>query len=117
SPKFKLKQEFEEVKTKLNESPELLDGVEKKAKACATKYSILLEKDRENIKGALEDVDGAVKYYESQTPSEDYRAKLTTGGHSLSVTQYKYGTLFPQGREDSLFSIVCDLIEKTATPS
>jgi len=117
SPKFKLKQEFEEVKTKLNESPELLDGVEKKAKACATKYSILLETDREKIKVALEDVDGAVKYYENPTPSEEYRAKLTTGGQSLSVTQYNNGTLFLQGREDSLFSMACDLIEKTATPS
>src|SRR5690606_31110690 len=78
SPKAKLKQEFEEVKTKLNESPEMLDGVEKKVKACATKYSILLEPDREKIKVALGDVDGAVKYYENPTPSEEYRAKLTT---------------------------------------
>jgi len=118
SPKLKLKLEFEGIKQMIAETPEILGGVEiQKIKACSTKYTILLESSRESIKDSLGTIDGAVNYYNSPTPSEEYRAKLTTGSKSVSVTQYKNGTLFLQGKEDDLFSNVCDLIEKTATPS
>lgn len=118
SPKLKLKSEFEGIKQKIAETPEILGGVEiQKIKACSTKYTILLENTRENIKNILKTIDGAVNYYNSPTPSEEYRAKLITGSKSVSVTQYINGTLFIQGKEDDLFSNVCDLIEKTATPS
>jgi len=118
SPKLKLKTEFETIKQNLNDNPEILGGVEiQKVKACSTKYTILLEKTREEIKNSLSSIDGAVSYFNSPTPSEEYRAKLSTGGRAVSVTQYKNGTLFLQGKDDSLFSSVCDLVEKTATPS
>lgn len=118
SPKGKLRPEFENIKQKLTDQPEILGGIEiQKVKACSTKYNILLRATRENIKNGLGTIDGAVHYYDSPTPSEEYRAKLTTGGNSVSVTQYKNGTLFLQGKEDDLFSNVCDLVEKTATPS
>ena len=118
SPKGKLRPEFEGIKQKLTDQPEILGGVEiQKIKSCSTKYSILLPATRESIKNGLGTIDGAVHYYDNPTPSEEYRAKLTTGSNSVSVTQYKNGTLFLQGKEDDLFSNVCDLIEKIATPS
>jgi hypothetical protein len=118
SPKLKLKSEFDAIKQKLSDSPEILGGVEiQKVKACSTRYTILLEKTREEIKNNLSSIDGAVNYFNSPTPSEEYRAKLSTRGNSVSVTQYKNGTLFLQGKDDSLFSSVCDLVEKIATPT
>lgn len=54
SPKFKLKSEFEGLKQKITENPEILGGIEtQKVKACATKYTILLENTREDIKNNL----------------------------------------------------------------
>lgn len=118
SPKLKLKSEFDTIKQKITETPEILGGVDiEKIKACSTKYTIILEGTRESIKTSLSTIDGAVNYFNIPTPSEEYRAKLTTGGNAVSVTQYKNGTLFLQGKDDQLFSTVCDLIEKTATPS
>lgn len=118
SPKGKLRPEFEGIKQKLAENPEILGGdVIQKLKACSTKYSILLPSTKDSIKNGLSAIDGKVQYYDNPTPSEDYRAKLTAGSKAVSVTQYKNGTLFIQGKEDDLFSGICDLIEKTATPS
>ena len=118
SPKLKLKTEFDAIKQKLIDSPEILGDIENlKVKACTTKYTILIDATREEIKNKLSSIDGAVNYFNSPTPSEEYRAKLTTGGNAVSVTQYKNGTLFLQGKDDSLFSSVCDLVEKTATPT
>lgn len=118
SPKLKLKSEFEAIKQTLNESPEILGGVEiKKVKACSTRYTILLETTRKEIKKNLSSFDGGVNYFDNPTPSEEYRAKLTTGGSTVSVTQYKNGTLFLQGKDGGLFSSVCDLVEKIATPT
>lgn len=118
SPKLKLKTEFDTIKQKLSENPEILGGVEiNKVRACSTRYTILLETTREEIKNSLSANGGTVNYFNSPTPSEEYRAKLTSGGNTVSVTQYKNGTLFLQGKDDSLFSSVCDLVEKIATPA
>ena len=118
SPKLKLKAEFDAIKKKLSDTPEILGGAEiLKIKACSTKYTILLEATREEIKNNLSSIDGAVNYFNSPTPSEEYRAKITNGGNTVSVTQYKNGTLFLQGKDESLFSSVCDLVEKIATPT
>src|SRR5690606_21026834 len=44
SPKLKLKSEFDAIKMKIIETPEILGGIEiEKIKACSTKYTILLE--------------------------------------------------------------------------
>jgi len=119
SPKLKLRAEFEGIKQKITQSPEILGGVDtQKVKACSTKYTILLDATRKEIKNNLSSIDTSVIYFNSPTPSEEYRAKLTTtGGNALSITQYKNGTLFLQGKDDNLFSAVCDLVEKIATPS
>lgn len=118
SPKLKLKSEFDAIKQSISDNPEILGGVEiQKIKACSTRYTILLEITREKIKNSLSSIDGTVNYFNNPTPSELYRAKLTTEGNSVSVTQYKNGTLFLQGKDDNLFSSVCDLVEKIATPT
>jgi hypothetical protein len=118
SPKLKLRTEFDSLKQKLVESPEILGGITiEKVKSCSTKYTILLQTTREQIKTSLEQIDGAVTYFNNPTPSEEYRAKLTTGSKSVSVTQYINGTLLLQGKNDELFSSTCDLVEKIASPA
>jgi hypothetical protein len=118
SPKLSLKSEFEILKKKIIEEPEILGGIEPpKKKVCSTKYSILLEKSREDIKNTLKSMDGSIHYYDTPTPSEEYRVKISIGNNSISITQYKNGTLFLQGKEDSLFALVCDTVERTAAPS
>lgn len=118
SPKTKLKPEFDLLKTKIQDSPEILGGIEKpKVKACATKYKILHQETRDLIKDSITDIDGNSQFYDKPTPSEQYRAKLSDGDQSLSVTQYNNGTLLIQGKEDSLFSKTCDLVENKAVPT
>lgn len=118
SPKLKLKSELDAMKQQISDSPQILAGIElQKIKACSTRYTILLETTRESIKTKLMTVDTSVNYFNTPTPSEEYRAKVTAGNNTVSVTQYKNGTLFLQGKDDNLFSNVCDLIEKIATPS
>lgn len=118
SPKLLLKKEFEELKKQMNESPEILEGLEKtKIKACASKYNILLSETRNKIKDSLNEITPQVELFIEPTPSEEYRAKLSIDRKSLSITQYRNGTLFLQGKEDLLYHNTCDFIEKMATPA
>lgn len=118
SPKLQLKKEFEDLKKQMDDSPEILEGLEKlKIKSCASKYNILLSETRNKIKDSLKEITSHVELILEPTPSEEYRAKLTIDKKSLSLTQYRNGTLFLQGKEDVLYDSTCDFIEKIATPS
>jgi hypothetical protein len=117
-PTYKLKAEFEELKKTIADSPEVLTAVSgQKVKACNVTYKILLGDKRNEIKNALVNFDQTTKTYESPTPSEEYRIKIENISISLSVTQYKNGTLFIQGKEGNLLSSICELIETTAQPT
>jgi hypothetical protein len=114
----KLKEEFDGLNQKIKENPEVLGGGDLKAPvACGAKYNVLLNETRLKIKEALGHIDHALQLHEKPTPSEEYRAKLTNGGMSAYVTQYTNGTLFLQGKDDTLFALVCDTIEENGTPT
>ena len=118
SPTLPLKNEFEDLKKQIEESPELLDGLkQQKVKSVGSKYNILLEEVRNHIKNHYNEITHSIEIIDTPTPSEEYRAKLTQEKYSLSITQYKNGTLFLQGKEDLLYHQTCDLIERIATPS
>lgn len=118
SPTLQLRNEFEDLKKQIDDSPEILEGFEKqKVKSVGSKYNILLEDVRNKIKNTFNEITSTVEIIDSPTPSEEYRAKLSEGKYTLSITQYKNGTLFLQGKDDILYDKTCDFIEKIATPS
>jgi len=117
-PSYVLKDEFESLKNQIEEHPEMLGDVNKfKIKSCASKYNILLTEIRNKIKDSLPIITKNVELTIDPTPSEEYRAKLSKDKMFLSLTQYKNGTLFLQGKEDLLYNDTCDAIEMIATPS
>jgi hypothetical protein len=118
SPKSTLKIEFDKLKQNISDSPEILEGMAViKAKSCATRYNILTQEIRDNIKNELNNIEGSREFYTGPTPSEDYRLKITVSDQSISITQYKNGTLLLQGKEGSLFTQACDIIETIGRPS
>lgn len=119
APKSKLKKEFEELKETISATPEVLEGIEKlKVKSCTQKYIILGKEMQEKLKGAFNEVDGAISnVIDAPAPSQVYRSKLIMGSQSLTITQFDNSTLLLQGKQDSLFDTVCDVIEKIANPT
>ncbi|SHJ41080.1 RNase LS, toxin [Reichenbachiella agariperforans] len=119
SPKLKLRQEFNELKNRISEDPQVLENIEKlKIKSCAQKYVILGGDLQNSVKQRLGEIDGVVTTItESPTSSQQYRGKLIMGSQSLTITQFTNDTLFLQGKDDSLFNDVCDEIEKLANPT
>jgi len=113
----KLKAEFEELKNKFQANPgDFLEGEVREIRACQTRYDILLPHLREKIKECLNEF-GNVNKDNEPTSSVEYRARMSMEEKTLTLTQYKNGTLLLQGKEDTLFHNICDCIEKVANPS
>lgn len=114
-----LQQEFNDLKYKFESEPQsfLVDEAEE-IKACVQRYDILLPTLRTKIRESLNTLQKTTLVITDNPKADiDYRAKITRNDLSLTVTQYKNGTLFFQGKTDKLFHEYCDLIEKTANPS
>ncbi len=95
SPKLQLKKEFDELKTKVTDSPEILRQIEElKVKSCAQKYMIIVDKVKEAIKNELNDIYGTLTIEENPAAHQEYRAKIIRAEYSLTVTQFNNGTLF-----------------------
>lgn len=113
-----LKIEFENLKNEFISNPQKFVSYEvKEIKACATRYEIVYHDVRERIKKGLTNIEGAVEVIERPSSATEYRAKITTDGSSLTVTQFSTGTLLLQGKTDKLFDDGCTWIEKIANPS
>lgn len=113
----KLKAEFEELKNKFQANPgDFLEGEVREIRACQTRYDILLPQLREKIKECLNEF-GNVDKDNEPTSAVEYRARMSMEEKTLTLTQYKNGTLLLQGKEDTLFHNICDCIEKVANPS
>lgn len=113
-----LKSEMEALKVKFEADPQSFLGYEipEETKACATRYDIMVPILRTKVKESLNML-GTVEFTESQKTDVEYRAKIARNEFSLTVTQFKNGTLLLQGKTDKLFNDNCDLIERTANPS
>jgi len=117
-PKSSLKDEFTELKRKIETNPEDFIGNEiQKIQACATKYDILMPEFRGKIKESLKTLEATLEIAESPSSAIEYRAKIIRNNSSLTLTQYVNGTLLLQGKTDKLFNDNCDLIERIASPS
>lgn len=113
-----LKVEFENLKQDFTANPQQFVSYEvKEIKACATRYEIVADEVRKRIRKGLNVLDSSVEITERPNASIEYRAKVTRGQSSLTMTQYNTGTLFLQGKTDKLFNDGCDWIEKIANPA
>jgi hypothetical protein len=114
-PKNRLKDEFTDLKQKIETNLEYFLG--SKTQACATRYDIMLSELRGKVKESLKTLDATIEINDNPSPDIEYRAKITRNDSSLTLTQYVNGTLLLQGKTDKLFNDNCDLIEKIASPS
>ncbi len=118
SPKLKLRKEFDQLKTRVAEDPEILTKIEKsRVKSCVQKYVIIVDDVKKGIKDKLKEIDGSIYTEENPKSYQDYRTKIERDKMSITVTQFSNDTLLLQGKEDILFNEVCDLVEKIGTPS
>jgi len=85
-------------------------------KACITKYDIMLSDMRNKIKESISSI-ATIEVIDNPTEPVEYRAQLTQNSFSLTITQFKNGTLILQGKADNLHSDCCDMVEKLASPS
>jgi hypothetical protein len=118
-PKNSLKDEFTDLKRKIEANPEdfFRNGIQK-IQACTTRYDILLPEFRVKIKESLKTLEATLEIIDNPSLAIEYRAKITRNNSSLTLTQYVNGTLLLQGKtEDKLLDDNCDLIERIASPS
>ena len=112
-----LKHELAELKAKWDADPSsFITGALLKTKACNTIYMIMFPDLRDKIKSAITVYDNA-EVTENPKSDTEYRAKITDGSLSLTITQFFNGTLWLQGKEDALFDSFCSSVEKIASPS
>lgn len=118
SPKSLLHQEFQKLKSDLEQNPDLLKymGVNT-IKSCTQKYEIIISELQNNIKDGLISLGYSVDLQSNLNSNEIYRAKIQHNSMSLNIIQYKTGTLLIQGKQNTLFDEVCTLIEKVAKPA
>lgn len=112
-----LKQELIELKARWEADPSsFIAGISLKTRACSTTYMIMLPDLRKKIKDVIAEYDNPEITDNPKTETE-YRARITDGTSSVTITQFSNGTLWLQGREGSLFDSFCSSVEKIASPS
>lgn len=114
--KNNLKQEFEGMKTKFEQAPGE-PSLEEKSKACIVTYDIMLAELRNNIKTMLGIPGATSELTEMPTQAIEWRIKFSRSSKSVTLTQFRNGTLSIQGRQNDLLDEICDAVEKKANPS
>lgn len=118
SPKSILYQEFQKIKLDLEQNPDLLKNIGVTTiKSCNQKYEIIVPELQIMIKDGLNSFEYSVDLHSNVNNNEIYRAKIHNNSMSLSIVQYKSGTLLIQGKQNTLFDEVCTLVEKIAKPA
>jgi hypothetical protein len=118
SPKSLLFQEFQKLKTDLEQNPDLLKNTGTTLiKSCNQKYEIIITELQNAIKDELNTLKYEVDLQTNSNANEIYRAKIQNNNMNLSLIQYKSGTLLLQGKQNSLFDDICSMIEKIAKPT
>jgi len=113
-----LKTEFDQFKQKFEANPRDFLGSEvQEMRGCQTIYDILLSDLRISIRESLKDLYVMLEITEDPKADIEYRAKIARNDFSLTMTQFKTGTLLLQGKTDRLFDEICDCIEKIANPA
>jgi len=113
-----LKSEMDELKRKFDDDPNsFLRSEVTITKSCTQRYDIILPDFRNKIEELLNEIGGILEISNNPTDHIEYIAKVKRNGFSLTLIQYKTGTLLLQGKTNHLFEECCDLIEKIAKPT
>ena len=113
-----LKSEMDELKSKFDDDPNSF--FTRKiiiVRSCTQKYDIILSDLRNKIKESLNEIGTTSEISNISKPHIEYTAKVKRNRLSLTLIQYKNGTLLLQGKTDFLFEECCDYIEKIARPT
>jgi len=108
-----LQREFIEFDAKISNDPSIHN--KHTPRACSTTYTIVSNDRVTKVKKFLYDtlVD-SIKITENPNENKNYIAAIGKYNSTLTVTQFKNGTLLLQGKEDLLFDECCSLIELIA---
>ena len=113
-----LKSEMDELKMKFDDDPNSFIRSEVPiTKSCTQRYDIILPDLRNKIKELLNEIGGISEISNNPNGHIEYIAKVKRNGFSLTLIQYKNGTLLLQGKTNHLFEECCDHIEKIAKPT
>jgi len=108
-----LQQEFIEFNAKLSSDHSL--HATYLPRACSTTYTIVSAEMIAKIKKFLYETQAdSIKITENPSDNKFYTVSIGKNNSSLTVSQFKNGTLLLQGKEDSLFDDYCTLIESVA---
>lgn len=108
-----LRREFEEFYEKISSEPSIHSS--NIIRACSTTYTIVSPEMIAKIKKFLCDTQAdSIKIIENPHENKFYTITIGKDKSSLTVTQFKNGTLLLQGKEDFLFDEYCTLIESIA---
>lgn len=118
SPKLLLLQEFQNLKSEIEQRPDLLKNVNTTiTKSCTQKYEIIIPELQNAIQTGINSLEYKLELTNSPNVNVIYRAKIQNSSMTLTIFQYKTGTLLIQGKQDVLFDEVCTLIEKIVKPT
>lgn len=113
-----LKYEMDELKRKFDDDPNsFLMSKVPITKACTQRYEIILPDLINKIRELLNEIGGILEISNNPKDNIEYIAKVKRNGFSLTLIQYKNGTLLLQGKTNHLFEECCDLIEQIAKPT
>ncbi|MHA1756324.1 MAG: hypothetical protein ACTSVV_06110 [Promethearchaeota archaeon] len=113
-----LKEKLKVFKENFENNPEKYNYIkEEPKKSIHVNYTIINSELQKGIKASLESFNANVLIKPVSQDSILYNLKISRNDDSTSIIQYKNGTLTLQGKQDSLFQDLCDLIELTANPS
>ncbi len=116
-PKNSLRSELDILRQEFEASPQSFLGKEiEKEKACATRYDIILPEVQNKVKESWRTIEAAIEIEDNLNKRIQYIAKISRGKLTLTVTQFSNGTLLLQGKNNTLFSNACEIIERIANP-
>jgi hypothetical protein len=108
-----LQREFIEFDAQISSDPSIHNT--NSPRACSTTYTIVSADMIVKIQKFLYDTPAdSIKIIENPNENKLYTANIGKNNSSLTITQFKNGTLFLQGKEDLLFDEYCTLIESIA---
>lgn len=103
------------VKEKLEYFKENIESIDFSEKSIHTTFDILTDQLREEIKHSFSEIDGNIKNIEDKMTM--YTIKLIRGSSSVTIRQFKNGTLTLQGKENFLYENVRDKIIQVSNPT
>lgn len=117
STRSTLRKEFDDLKIKLDNRPEIILQEIKQKKSISVKYDILEKERGEKILEAIKSEGLNIEMDISKQITQIFRGKIESCNSSVVLTHYTNGTLLLQGKKNDLFDKVCTIVEKILLPA